>query len=302
MYDIIIVGAGPAGLTAAIYAKRSNKNILVFESTSPGGSIINALKVDNYPANPGISGFDFAMNLYNQTKALGVEFKFERVTSINNYDDYKEVITSKGTYKSKSIILATGSANKTLDIPGEKELIGKGVSYCATCDGAFFKGKEVCVVGGVNNAIDSAIYLSGLASKVYLIHNKSNFKADESLINELKEKDNVEIILNSNVVKINGNDKLESITIKDENGNEYEKNLSGIFIAVGRTPQNEFIKELINTNDSGYIIANEDCHTNIDGIFVSGDNRTKELRQLVTACSDGANAATEAIKYVNKNK
>ena len=302
MYDIIIVGAGPAGLTAAIYAKRSNKSVLVFESTSPGGSIINALKIDNYPVNPGISGFDFAMNLYNQTKDLGVEFKFERVTSINNYDDHKEVVTSKGTYEAKSIILATGSSNKTLDIPGEKELVGKGVSYCATCDGAFFKGKEVCVVGGVNNALDSAIYLSDLASKVYLVHNKDHFKADDSLIEELNKKDNIEVIYNSNVIKINGKDKLESITIKDDSGNTYDKNISGLFIAVGRTPQNEFIKELIKTNDSGYIIANEDCHTNVDGIFVSGDNRTKELRQLVTACSDGANAATEAIKYVNKNK
>ena len=299
MYDIIIIGAGPAGLSASIYAKRSNKNVLVFESSHPGGQIVNALKINNYPAISEISGYDFASNLYNQTKSLGVEFKFESVLNIKNYEDYKEVITSKDTYKCKSIIIATGSSNKTLDIKGEKELIGKGVSYCATCDGAFFKGKDVCVVGGVNTSIDSAIYLSALVNKVYLVHNKSEFKADESLVNELKKKDNVELILNSKIVKINGTDKLESITIVNEEGSEFDKNISGLFIAVGRTPQNDFIKDLIKTDEQGYIITDEKCHTNIDGIFASGDNRVKDLRQLVTACSDGAIAATEAVKYVN---
>ncbi len=302
MYDIIIVGAGPAGLTAAIYAKRSNKSVLVFESSSPGGQIINTLNIENYPANPHISGFDFAMNLYNQTKELNVDFKFERVTGINNCDDYKEVITSKGTYKCRSIILATGMAHKNLDIPGEKEFTGKGVSYCATCDGNFFKGKEVCVVGGVNTAVEAALYLSNLASKVYLINPKNEFKAEESLLDKLSTKNNVECLMNSNVIKINGTDKVESITIKDNDGNEYDKSISGVFISIGRNPQNEFIKDLINTDETGFIVSGEDCHTNIDGIFVSGDNRTKELRQLVTACSDGANAANEAIKYVNKNK
>lgn len=301
MYDIIIIGAGPAGLTASIYAKRSNKSVLVFEASNPGGEIINTSKIDNYPALPHVSGYDFAMNLYNQTKEMGVEFKFERVTNINNYDDYKEVTTSKDTYKCKTIIIATGNDNRLLGLDGEKRLTGKGVSYCATCDGAFFKGKDVCVVGGGNIALNDTIYLSDIVNKVYLVYKKDAFSAEEVYINRLKELKNVEILLNSSVIGIKGEDKLESVTIKD-NTHEYDLNVSGLFVAVGRNPQNENFKNIIKMDDKGYIIAGEDCHTNIDGIFASGDNRTKSLRQLVTACADGANAAMEAIKYVNNNK
>jgi len=302
MYDIIIVGAGPSGLTAAIYARRNNKNVLVLEANTYGGQIINTLSIENYPVNPGISGFDFATKLYNQVKSLGAEIKFERVTGIKNNKEYKEVITTKNTYKCKSIILATGSENRSLGVDKEKELIGKGISYCATCDGAFYKGKVVAVVGGGNTALEDAEYLSNLASKVYLIHRRDTFRADESTVNELKSKENVEFILNSNVIKLNGEDKLESITVKNNNGEEKDLEVSGLFVAVGRNPQNENFKEIINVDNNGYIIAGENCHTNIDGIFASGDNRTKELRQLVTACSDGAIAASEAIKYVNKDK
>ena len=302
MYDIIIVGAGPSGLTAAIYARRNNKNVLVLEANTYGGQIINTLSIENYPVNPGISGFDFATKLYNQVKSLGAEIKFERVTGIKNNKEYKEVITTKNTYKCKSIILSTGSENRSLGVDKEKELIGKGISYCATCDGAFYKGKVVAVVGGGNTALEDAEYLSNLASKVYLIHRRDTFRADESTVNELKSKENVEFILNSNVIKLNGEDKLESITVKNNNGEEKDLEVSGLFVAVGRNPQNENFKEIINVDNSGYIIAGENCHTNIDGIFAAGDNRTKELRQLVTACSDGAIAASEAIKYVNKDK
>ena len=301
MYDIIIIGAGPAGLTASIYAKRSNKSVLVFEASNPGGEIINTSKIDNYPALPHVSGYDFAMNLYNQTKEMGVEFKFERVTNINNYEDYKEVTTSKDTYKCKTIIIATGNDNRLLGLDGEKRLTGKGVSYCATCDGAFFKGKDVCVVGGGNIALNDTIYLSDIVNKVYLVYKKDAFSAEEVYINRLKELKNVEILLNSSVIGIKGEDKLESVTIKD-NTHEYDLNVSGLFVVVGRNPQNENFKNIIKMDDKGYIIAGEDCHTNIDGIFASGDNRTKSLRQLVTACADGANAAMEAIKYVNNNK
>lgn len=300
MYDIIIVGAGPSGLTAALYARRNNKNTLVLEARSYGGQIINTLSIDNYPVNPGISGFDYATKLYNQVKDLNTEIKFERVTAIKNYDDYKEVITTKNTYKCKSIILATGSENRHLGIEREDELIGKGISYCATCDGSFYKNKVVAVVGGGNTALEDTEYLSDLASKVYLIHRRDTFRAEESIINKLKEKDNVEFIYNSNIVQLNGQDNLESITIKNNEGKESTMEVSGLFIAIGRTPENESYKDLINVDESGYIISKEDCHTNIEGIFASGDNRTKSLRQLVTACSDGAIATTEAIKYVNK--
>ncbi len=300
MYDIIIVGAGPSGLTAAIYARRNNKNTLVLEAQSYGGQIINTLSIDNYPVNPGISGYDFSTKLYNQVKDLKAEIKFERVTDIKNNNEYKEVITTKNTYKCKSIILATGSENRHLGLEREDELIGKGISYCATCDGAFYKNKNVAVVGGGNTALEDAEYLSDLVSKVYLIHRRDTFRADESIINELKEKDNVEFIYDSNIVKLNGQDNLESITIKNNEGVESTIEINGLFIAIGRNPATESFKDLISIDESGYIISKEDCHTNIDGIYACGDNRTKSLRQLITACSDGAIAASEAIKYVNK--
>ena len=301
MYDIIIVGSGPAGLTAAIYAKRSNKKVLVFESSNPGGKIVDATLIENYPALPHISGFDYANNLYNQTKEMGVEFKFERVNEIKNYEDHKEVISSKGTYNCKSIILATGNENRSLGLEREKELIGKGISYCATCDGSFYKGKDVCVVGGGNIAVGDAIYLNDIASKVYLVYRKSELSAEGILVDKLKEAKNVEVILNSSVIKLNGKEKLESVTVKN-NEEEYDLKVSGLFVAVGRNPQNENFKNLIKTDEKGFIIAGEDTHTNIPGIFAAGDNRVKALRQLVTACSDGANAAMEAIKYVNNKK
>ena len=300
MYDIVIVGAGPAGLTASIYARRSNKKVLVLEANTYGGQIVNTLDIENYPVESHISGFDFATKLYNQAKDLGSEIKFERVTEIKNLKDYKEVITNKNTFKCKSIILATGSENRLLGIEREKELTGKGVSYCATCDGAFYKNKDVAVVGGGNVAVEDALYLSNIVNKVYIILRNETFKADDASVIDLKKKENVEIIYNSNVTKMIGENRLESIIIKDKNGTDKELNISGLFIAIGRIPENENFKNLINLDDYGYIIAGEDCHTNVDGIFVAGDNRTKELRQLVTATSDGAIAASEATKYVNK--
>ena len=302
MYDIIIVGAGPAGLTAAIYAKRAAKEVLVLEAKTYGGQIINTLDIENYPVNPHISGFDFATKLYEQVLAMDVEVKFEKVIRINNNDDYKEVITDDNTYQGKTIILATGAENRKLGLSNEDDLVGKGLSYCATCDGAFYKGKDVAVVGGGNTALEDALYLSDICNKVYLIHRRSEFRGEETLVNSLKEKDNVEFIYNSNVTKLNANDILESIEVTDNDRNKKEINVSGIFIAVGRIPGNENFKDIVKVNEAGYIVAGEDCHTNIPGIFVAGDNRTKEVRQLVTATSDGAIAATEAIKYINNQK
>ena len=296
MYDIIIVGCGPAGLSASIYARRNNKKTLILESNNYGGQIINTLDIENYPVIEHISGFDFATNLYNQAKKLGAEIKFEKVNGIKNLDDCKEVITSKGTYIAKSVILATGSNNRHLGLDREDELIGKGISYCATCDGSFYKGKDVAVVGSGNVAVDDAIYLSGIANEVYIIIRKDKFSAEEKSVIDLKDKKNIEIIKNSNVTKLNGDKVLESVTIN----NDKEIKVSGLFIAIGRVPNNEEFKDLIKVDDYGYIKSDESCHTNIDGIYVAGDNRTKELRQLVTATSDGAIAATEAIKYINK--
>lgn len=301
MYDIIVIGAGPAGLTAGIFARRASKKVLILEDKACGGLILQAAKIENYPACPNISGTEYALNLYNQTKELGAEFKFERAIDIKDLGNYKEVVTNNNTYQGKTVILATGSENRKLGLPMEDELVGKGVSYCATCDGMFFRGKDVAVVGGGDTAIDDARYLSNIANKVYLIHRRDTFKAEVEEVNEIKEKNNIEFILNSNVVKLNTtNDLLSSIEVKNNDGDIKEINVSGIFIAVGRIPENQNFAKLINLDKNGYIIAGEDCHTNIDGIFVAGDNRVKELRQLVTASSDGAIAATEAIKYMNK--
>ena len=299
LYDIIIIGAGPAGLTSAIYAKRANKNVLVLEAKNYGGQIINTLDIENYPANEHISGFDFATNLYNQAKNFGAEIKYEKVVDINNLGKEKEVITTKNTYKTKTIIIATGSENRKLGLPNEDEFTSKGISYCATCDGAFYKEKTVAVVGGGNTALEDALYLADLASKVYLIHRRDEFRGEESTINLLKEKDNIEFLYNSNVTKLNTKDRLESIEVTSNDGEIRTIDVDALFIAIGRIPENQNFAKLINLDNAGYIISNEYCHTNVEGIFVAGDNRVKELRQLVTATSDGAIAAVEAIKYIN---
>ena len=301
MYDIIIIGAGPAGLTAGIYARRAQKKVLILEALTYGGQIINTLDIENYPAAPHIDGYDFATKLYEQTKELGAEIVFEKAIDINNNDEYKEVITKNNAYKGKTVIIATGAENRKLKLDREDDLVGKGISYCATCDGGFYKGKDVAIVGGGNTAIEDAIYLCDIVKKVYVIHRRDEFRAEEALLNELKSKDNVEFILNSNVTKLIGEEKLESIEINTD-GDIKNINVSALFIAVGRVPENQNFAKLISLDKNGYVIAGEDCHTNVDGIFVAGDNRIKSLRQLVTATSDGAIAATEAIKYINKNK
>lgn len=300
MYDCIIVGAGTAGLTAAIYLRRASKKVLVLEAKSYGGQIVNTLNIENYPAEPHISGFDFATKLYNQAKELGAEIKFEKVINLEDNNISKCVITSNNKYETKTIILATGSDNRKLGIENEDELTGKGISYCATCDGAFYKGKTVAVVGGGNTALEDALYLSDIAEKVYLIHRRNEFRGEEATVNKLKEKSNVEIIYNSNVTKLISNNKLESIEVTNNDGNVNNIKVDGLFVAVGRIPENQNFASIINLDNNGYVIASEDCNTNVPGIFVAGDNRVKKVRQLVTAASDGAVAATEAIKYISK--
>lgn len=300
MIDILIIGAGPAGMSAAIYARRALKKTVVLEALSYGGQIINTLEIDNYPVAPHISGFDFATKLYNQAKELGTEFIFKKVVSISKEKDYFIVKTNKNEYKAKAIIIATGADNRKLGIDLEKEFIGKGISYCATCDGAFYKGKDVAVVGGGNTAIEDALYLSNIVNKVYLIHRREEFRGDPVGVEELKNKKNVEFLLNCHVTKLKGQDKLEEIVVSNKDGSSKNIKVNGLFVAIGRVPETEFISNLINVDKSGYIKADENCHTNIEGIFVAGDNRVKELRQLVTATSDGAIAATEAVKYLQK--
>ena len=293
MYDIIIIGAGPAGLTAALYALRANKKVLILEARSYGGQIVNAYKIENYPGIPEISGFDYATTLYNQVKALGADFKFETALRI---DEDKTVVTKSNTYNAKAIILATGSENRKLKIKDEEKYTGRGVSYCATCDGNFYKNKIVAVVGGGNTALEDSVYLSNLVSKLYLIHRKDEFKGEEKYVEELKEKDNIEFISNSNVVKLNGTDKLTSIVVEDNDGNQKELEVDGLFIAIGREPKNEIFSNIIDLDEYGYIKYTDDVHTNVNGIYVAGDAKVKNLRQLTTAVSDGAIAATTAIR------
>ena len=296
MYDIVIIGAGPAGLTAGIYGARAAKKVLILEKSAYGGQIINAQIIENFPTAAHISGVDFANKLYNQVKELGVEIRFEKAQAIKNFDDYKEITTDKGVIQTKSIIIATGCKNRTLDIDNEKKFGGRGISYCATCDGNFFRNKKVAVVGGGNTAIDDALFLSGICEKVYLIHRRDEFRANQKSVEVLEEKENVYFILNSVITRIIGEERLEAIEVN----NKDVISIDGLFVAVGMIPENEIFTNLIKTNETGYIIAGEDCHTNIPGIFASGDARTKALRQLVTAVSDGAVAAEEAVKYLNK--
>lgn len=297
MYDVIIVGAGPAGLTAAIYAARSGKKVLVLEANIHGGQIVNAYKIDNYPGLPNIAGYEFANRLYNQVKDLGVEIKYESVIGIDNN---KNVITKNGSYLAKAIILATGANKRKLNVELEEKFIGKGVSYCATCDGNFYKEKIVAIVGGGNTALEDAVYLSNLAKKVYVIHRRDSFTGQNKYLDELKEKDNVEFILNSNVVCLHGDSLLESIDVKNNNGIITNLIVNGLFIAIGQVPQNEIFKNVIKLDEYGYIYSEDGVHTNVKGIYVAGDARNKDLRQLTTAVSDGSIAATVAIKEMEE--
>lgn len=301
MYDIIIIGAGPSGLTSAIYGCIARKKVLVLEKEVYGGQILKANKIKNYPGFEEISGYEFSTKLYNQAKNLNAEIKIEEVQKITNNSKFKEVTTNKNNYKTKSIIIATGAKNRKLNLINEDKLIGKGISYCATCDGIFFKDKEIAIIGGGNKAIDDALYLSDFAKKLHLIYRQKDFRTDSINLEILKEKENVNFILNSNIISVNGNEKLESIIIKD-NDSEDEKiiDIDGLFISIGHIPVSSIFENLINTDEKGYILANEDCNTNIDGIFVAGDIRRKEIRQLTTACSDGTIAALNACKYLNK--
>ncbi len=299
MYDMIIIGAGPAGLTSAIYGRRANKSVLVLEAKTYGGQIINTLDIENYPVENHISGIDFADKLYNQAKEQGTIIKFEKVIEIKVDKKNNIVVTNKESYIGKTIIIATGSENRKLGLSNENELIGKGISYCATCDGNFYKGKITAVVGGGNTALEDALYLSDIAEKVYLIHRRDTFRGDEKTINLLKERRNIEFIYNSNVTKLIADGKLNSIEITNNNGNVTTIKVDGLFVAIGRVPENNFFRKIIKLDENGYVIAKEDCHTNRKGIFVAGDIRRKNVRQLVTATSDGAVAAMEAIKYLN---
>lgn len=293
MNDIIIIGAGPAGMTSAIYAKRAGYNPLVLEKNTYGGQIINSSEVANYPGIKKIDGYTFATKIYEQLKELEIAIKHEEVINIKKNDKTINVITNKNEYECKSVIIATGLTKRKLNIENEEKLIGKGISYCATCDGAFFKENDVAVVGGGNTALEDAIFLSNYCKHVYLINRTENFKAEKSLLDSFKQKNNTEIITSANIKKLVGKEKLEKIEL--DNGKIL--NISGLFIAIGQIPNCNFD---IVEKENGFIKSNEECTTNIPGIFVAGDIRNKSVRQIVTSVSDGAVAAINAVKYIEK--
>ena len=290
MYDIVVVGAGTAGLSAAIYGVRAGKSVLVLEGASYGGQIINTPEIENYPAIKKTSGFEFATDLFNQAKDLGAEVKYEKVTGISLEGNIKKVKTDKGEYDAKSVILATGAKNK---------LVGSGVSYCATCDGMFYRGKVVAVNGGGNTAIEDATFLANVASKVYVIHRRDEFRAEEAVVAALKKKDNVEFVLNSNIVEIKEESfAVSGVVVEDKNTHEKrEIAVDGLFVAIGQVPDNTAFAQVVELDKAGYIVAGEDCKTMNEGVFAAGDGRTKEVRQLVTAAGDGAVAGIAAAKY-----
>lgn len=299
MYDIVIVGAGPAGLTAAIYALREEKKVVILEKETIGGKITSSSKVENYPGFKSISGMDFANNLYEQVIDLGGEINIEEVLSIEN-GKLKKVITDENTYETKSIIIASGSKYKTLNLDNEEELIGNGISFCTVCDGSFYKNKNVCVVGGANSALNSVLYLSKLCNKVYLVVRGPKLKGDKKVIDNVLSLSNVEVLYNTTVNKyILDNDELAAIKVKSD---ESEKRLDveGVFLAIGQSPEIDYLNNLVKVDENNYIVASENCMTNIDGIFVAGDVRKKEVRQLTTAVSDGTNAAINAINYLKE--
>ena len=297
MTDIIVVGAGTAGLSAAIYALRAGKSVLVFEQLTYGGQIINTPEVENYPGIKSISGFDFATGLYEQATSLGAVIESAQVENVE--DGVVKKVTAGGKiYECKAVILSTGAKNRPLGLEREEELTGSGVSYCATCDGAFYKNRAVAVSGGGNTALEDALFLSGYCSKVYLVHRRDAFRGEAKLAERLREKENVEFVLNANIVKILGEDEVEGVVVKDKiNGEERTLDVEGLFIAIGQMPDNQAFSALVKLDEKGYIIAGEDCETGTPGIYAAGDCRTKTVRQLTTAAADGAVAALAACAY-----
>lgn len=297
MYDFIIIGAGCAGLSAAIYGARAGRSVLVFESEKVGGQITSAHLVENYPGIPSISGMEFADALYSQAISYGAEVRAEEVRKVIDCGDVKEVWTDDGKYESGAVIIAAGLKHRTLGLEREKELTGAGVSYCAVCDGAFYKGNQVAVAGGGNTALSDAVFLSDYCSKVFLIHRRDGFRAEKRLVDMAAGKANIEFIMDSRIIRLNGDKSLNSVTVKNTiTGAERDINIKGLFVAVGHMPVNQIFEGLGILNDEGYIDADETGKTRVSGIFAAGDCRAKQVRQLATAAADGINAALNAME------
>lgn len=300
MYDLIIIGAGPAGLSASIYASRARLNaILIEQNYVNGGQIVDTYEIDNYPGLPGLSGMDLAQQMADHAEKLGVQTINATVTSLDLQGFVKKVITDEGTFEARTVILASGATHSQLGVPGEQKLAGMGVSYCATCDGAFYRDKDVVVVGGGNVAVEDAIFLARGCRKVYVVHRRDQLRAAKALQESLLALPNIEMVWNSNLKSVNGDNKVESVTVVNKlDQSERTIPVSGAFIAVGIQPRSEYARNCIDMDENGYILADETGATNIAGVYAAGDIRTKQLRQVVTAVADGANAVTSAERYL----
>ena len=298
-YDVIIIGAGTAGLTAAIYVQRAGKQALVLEGATYGGQIVNSPEIANYPGFKNISGFEFVTALYEQAAALGMEFKSEAVTGVAKADDGFTVTTAVDSYEGASVIIATGAKRRKLGVPGEDEFAGAGVSYCATCDGMFYRKKKTAICGGGNTALDDAVFLSNYCESVTIVHRRDGFRGEPSTLELLKSKENVHFLTDVTVDSLTGEGKLSALNYTDhKTGEKGSIEIDGCFIAVGQEPDTDFVKDLVELDKAGYVIAFEDCRTNIPGIFTAGDCRTKTVRQLTTAAADGTVAALAAVDYI----
>ncbi len=302
MNDIIIIGAGTAGLTAAIYGQRAGLSCKIFEKYAPGGQIVNSPSIENYPGMYGVSGYDYSMALFEQAQKLGAEIEFAEVQGVDFSGATKKVLTAAGEFEAKAVIIANGAARRKIGCKGEDTFEGRGVSYCATCDGAFFRGKTVAVVGGGESAFEETEYLAEICDKVYLIHRRDIFSAAKTAVDSVLKKKNVTVLTNSVIEEIKGENAVSSIVIKNRaNMSTVELPLSAVFVAIGVVPDNKAYEGVLKLDENGYFDAQEDCRTGIEGVFVAGDTRKKTLRQLVTAASDGAAAATAAANYIRKN-
>lgn len=300
MYDLLIIGSGPAGLGAAIYGVRAGLNLAVIDrSPISGGQVLTTYEVDNYLGMPGISGSELSESFREHADKLGVTFLMADVEGIENSEEKKLVHTDAGDYEAKAVILATGATHAMLGVEGEMKLAGMGVSYCATCDGAFFKGRTVAVIGGGDVAVEDAIFLAGICKKVYLIHRRDALRAADSLQKRLFSLENVEIVWNSEVTKIQGEDVVEKLVVYNNQSKETcALDINGVFVAVGIIPNTEKFRGLVEMDEKGYVLADETGTTSIPGIFVAGDIRKKALRQIITAVADGANAVNSAQAYI----
>ncbi len=300
MYDVIIIGNGPAGLSAAIYGRRAGFNVLVIsDNPVAGGQISTTYEVDNYPGLPGLGGMELGDKFKEHADKFEVEYATDRVNSIEDAGDHKKVITQKGEYETRAVIIATGADHRKLGVPGERELTGSGVSYCATCDGAFFRNKTVAVVGGGDVALEDAIFLSRFAEKVYIIHRRDEFRGAKMLQDQLLSNEKIEPIYDTVVDEIVGKMAVEKLLLSNKKtGEKSELPVNGVFMAVGIVPNLEGIEGLPDRDEGGYIIAGESCETSIPGIFAAGDVRTKQLRQVITAAADGANAITSVERFL----